>query len=522
MPKGIQSDNQPDIITLFAWNGVNHSASRGLIDDQELSWLENFFPVAPGQLRVGYGPGAAIFTAGVPIRRIFTANITGSNPSIFAFLDNGQVVRIDLNTNAPVSLGNIWQPTAPNYWADLKLWQPNQYGFTPGAQGGVVIGSPLGLYAVDGADTVTAPGANAPLWLTNGVGSVPMPTGLPGIYAMEVYQQRLWVAGKTVISFSAPTNGALFATASGGGSFGYFGDKLTVSYTDMAASGGFLYLFGDSSIDVIANVQLVGQGTVFSPFVTAFQLTNQDPQNGQRFYRPVGHWGPAFTMMNGIGIFGFQPGGQAQLISQKIINLFHTLNPTPFTPTMCPCDIFGTRWMLFLGTFTDPWGVARSLMLCWNGQVWVVASQRYALTQIVAHEENSTISAYGTDGTSIYQLFAQPDPNLVKYANTKAYKGPNLLTIKHFKRLYMEMRDNLNPPGPEGVTLTGTMTTADGGIPNGSEDVGFDLAPGMFGTVPQPTVGAGLSAWVDLRSQSPDFVLERLSLTYDERTLYGA
>ena len=34
--------------------------------------------------------------------------------------------------------------------------------------------------------------------------------------------------------------------------------------------------------------------------------------------------------------------------------------------------------------------------------------------------------------------------------------------------------------------------------------------------------GAGISAWMDLKSLSPDFVLERLSITYDERALFGA
>lgn len=525
----VKSDNPPQILTLYQWKGINQSASRGLIDDQELHWMENFFPIAEGQLRSAWGPSAPLYTAsaGSQILRIFCANITGTNPSIFVFLDSGLVDRYDLNTGSITPLGQIWQPIAPNYYCDLKLWKPTEVGSTTGQVGGAVIGSPQGLYAVDGNDAVTAPGQTAPLWLTNNAttdasgNTIIMPSGLPGIYAMEVYQQRLWVMGQTVISFSAPSNGALFDSADGGGSFGYFGDKLTVSYTDLAASAGFLYLFGDSSIDVIANIQLVGQGTVYSPYTTAFQLANVDPQNGQRFYSPVGHWGPAFVLLNGSGIYGFQ-GQQAQLISQKIINLYSTLRLTGWMPTLAPCDIFGRRWMLVNGMFTDPWGVQRSMLLCWDGQVWVVASQRYSLTQIVHREQYSTIHAYGTDGNAIYQLFARPDNALPKLVSTKAYKGPNLLTIKQWKRVYLEMKDNLSPPGPAGVTLVGTQSTADGGIQNGREDIAFTVPPGGFGTVPQPTFGAGISAWVDLRSLSPDFVLERMYLTYDERALFGA
>lgn len=525
----VKSSNPPEVLSLFAWNGINQSASRGWIDDQECHWLENFFPIAPGQLRSAWGPSPPIYTApaGIVIHRIFATNITGHNPSLFAFKSDGTVDRVDINSQAVTNLGQIWSPVAPNYYADLKLWVPNQYGDVAGQVGGVVIGSPQGLYAVDGNDVVTGPGAQPPLWLTNNAttdstgAALVMPSGLPGIYALEVYQQRLWVMGQTVVTFSAPSNGALFSTAGGGGSFGYYGDKLTVSRTDMAAAGGFLYLFNDSSIDVIANVQLVGQGNVYSPFTTVFQLSNVDPQNGQRFYSPVGHWANMFVMLNGSGIYAFQ-GQQSQVISQKIINLYHSLDITNWMPTMAPCDIFGRRWMLVLGIFTDPWGISRSMLLCWDGQIWVVASQGLNLTQICPREQNSHCFAYGTDGNVIVELFNRPDPTLVKLVSTKAYKGPNFLTVKQWKRVYLEMRDNLQPKGPEGVSLHGTMATADGGIVNGREDIGFDLAPGSFGTVPQPTVGAGISAWIDLKSLSPDFVLERLSLTYDERSLFGA
>lgn len=524
----IASSNAPQIITLLAWNGINASASRGLIDDQECHWLENLFPVATGQLRAGYGPSAPIYSAPPgSIARIFTADITGA-PSIFAFKTDGTVDRINTVTQNVHPLGQIWQPVPPQYQCDLKLWQPSQYGFAPGQVGGVVIGSPQGLYAVDGNDVVTGPGALPPLWLTGGAttdstgAALRMPSGLPGIYALEVYNQRLWVMGQTVVAFSAAGNGADFSTGSGGGAFPYFGDKLTNSRTDLAAGGGFLYLFNDSSIDVIGNVQLIGQGTIFSPFTTAFQLSNVDPQNGEAWFRPVGHWGNAFILANSLAIFGFQ-GQQAQVISQKIINLYKTLNASTIMPSMCPVDIHGKRWMLLNGVFTDPWGISRSMLLCWDGAVWVAASQHLELTNIVSFTVNSQDWAYGTDGTVIVRLFAQPDPALPKRVSTKAYKGETLLTIKHWKRLYLEMRDALKPAGPEGVSLTGTISTADGGIQNGKLDIGFTLPPGGFGTIPQPTDGAaGISAWVDLLSLSPDFVLERLSLTYDERTLFGA
>jgi hypothetical protein len=526
---GPQSSNIPIPVAIDQWQGVNQSSNRSVISDQELWWCENFFPIAPGHLRSGWGPSAPLYTApsGTQILRIFFANITTNNPLGFMFLSNGTVDAVDLNSGAVHSLGQIWGPATPPYYADLKLWLPNQYGNVAGEIGGVLIGSPQGLYAVDGNFTVTAPGQAAPMWLTNGQttdatgATITMPTGLPGIYAMEVYKERLWVMGQTVVSFSAPTTAVVFSTAGGGGSFPYWGDQLTASYTDLVTAGGFLFVFGDSMVNYISDLTLAGQGTVYNPLTTQFLYANVDPQNGQRFFRPVGNWSVFQTTYTGAGIHILTSQSQPmQLISQKVTNLYATLNSAPFQPTQSPCDIFGQRWMLFNGTFTDPFGVSRSMMLCWNGQIWTIATQHYALTNIGHIERDSMIHAYGTDGTVLVELFQQPDESLEKRLATKMYEGQQFLIIKHWKRIYTQLKDNQN--GPNGVSLTGMLTTQGGSIPNGSEAVAFDLLPGRFDVVPQPTFGAGLTAHLDLTSLSPDFTVERISFTYDERTLYGA
>jgi hypothetical protein len=235
----------------------------------------------------------------------------------------------------------------------------------------------------------------------------------------------------------------------------------------------------------------------------------------------VGPWSTMLTAFNGAGLFILTPSqGLMQLISGKITNLVNTLNPTPFQPTQCPCDIFGQRWMLFNGTFTDPWGISRSMLLCWNGSIWTIASQRYSLTNIAYYEQNSTIKAYGTDGSVLVQLFAQPDQLLQKRIATKQYMGANYLLIKNWKRVYVQMQDNSGAPG--GVSLVGMVSTAGGGIPNGTETVAFDLPPGQFDVVPHPIFGAGLALWADLNSYSEDFTVERIAMTLDERTLFGA
>jgi hypothetical protein len=559
-----QTDNRPEMMTLDQFSGLNQQAQRGSIDDQEEWWNENLFAIGPGNLRSCWGHGPAIYTTpGPPIRRIFFGFIGNETPQFgvpppgrlgWMFLDDGNVDQVDLDTQVVTRIGQIWDPVTsldpttglqrPTYWASAKVWRPQFFGNVAGQQGGVLFGSPKGLYAWDGT-TLYSPGDLAPDWLTDQAEMTPnapptyMPVGLPGIYCMEVYQSRLFVAGKDVISFSAPSNGADFSTTDGGGSFGYFGDKLTYTFNDMAARAGYLFCFGDSSIDLIANVNLVGSGTPESPFITNLTYENVDPQVGQRFPRPVGRIGRYFQMFNGAGIFECQ-GGEAIEIGQKLANTYMTLDTTDFYPTMAPATMFNNRVLLCNGRFRDPWGRVRSLLLMYHPQArgsaqqnfWSVASQNLELTNIGYYEQDSIITPYGTDGTSLYQLFAQPDPALVKRYSTRFLRGVAFqqLTVKTWKRLFLEFWDKFG----RGVSFTGKITTKGGGIPGGVKDIAFEMPATMpigqmppdedkhWAFTPQPLESAGIEGAIDLESYSPDFVIERLHIFVEERTLWGS
>jgi hypothetical protein len=542
----IQSDNPFDLTTVEQWRGLNQQSKRGSIDDQEEWWNENWFAVGPGNLRTCWGPSAPIYTApaGTTILRFFFGFYGNQTPQFgspppgamgWMFLSDGTIDEVDLNSGVTTGLraaGPTWQPVAPQYWASAKVWRPAFIGSTVGQQGGVLFGSPLGLFAWDGT-TLSAPGDPAPDWLTDlqetdpGATPPPMPSGLPGIYGMEVYSSRLWVIGKDVVSFSAPSNGADFSTVNGGGSFGYFGDRLVYSFMDIAASAGYLYFFGDSSIDAINNVTLIGTpGQLTQPVTTDFNYFNVDPQVGQRFPRPIGRLGRYFTMFNGAGISILQ-GGEAVPIGDKITGIWNKLDASQYLPTFAPATMFGFRVMLLNGRFTDPFGVTRSLLLMFHptkgNEFWSVASQGLELTNIGSYEQDSTITPYGTDGRSLYRLFAQPSPTLVKRLSTKQLRVTSgklsALTLKNVKRLYAEIADNSG----QGVSMTGTVTSGGGGIPGGVESVDFELTRGVpFGILPSPLHGAGIWSAIDLQTNSPDFNLERLHLAAEERTLFGA
>lgn len=530
-----QQTNPPFVISTSQWAGMNLATSRSQIDDQEVWWTENLWPVAPGILRAGWGPNPApVYNAppGVKIRRIFFGNVNGEYEVGFIYKSDSTVDQVRLDTKEVIELGHLWQDN-PSALAAFKIWRPAEFGYGQGGPGIALIGSPLGLFAWDGT-TIYTPGAGAPPMLTGdftGSTSTPMPSDLPGILAMEVYKERLWVVGATVVSFSAPGNGANFSTAAGGGEFAYYGDQLTGSYTDIAASAGYLWLFGDSSVQTIYNVLLNGAGTVTDPFTTTFLNSNVDPQVGHAFYRKVGIWSRAFTLWQSPGLFRLY-GGSGRLISNKLAPMFDqgrvpSIDTSVITPSMAPLDLFGMRWMLFNAMFVDPWGQKRTLMLVFTDQtqeaaavqapIWTVATQGIELTEIGGYESGGHCSVYGTDGSSLYQLFDGPDPALVKRLSTKAYTGANVLTNKDFRNVYLKVRDN----EMFGVSIRGTMTAQDGDAVGGEAELSFDVPPGGDQVCLCRADGKGMQAAVDLVSQSADFSIARLSLTFTERNIWG-
>jgi hypothetical protein len=156
-----------------------------------------------------------------------------------------------------------------------------------------------------------------------------------------------------------------------------------------------------------------------------------------------------------------------------------------------------------------------------SGEFWSIASQNLNLTNIGSYEQDSIITPYGTDGTSLYQLFAKPDPALRKKLSSKFLRGQGMqqVTLKNWKRVFLELYDNYGG----GVDIEGTLTTKAGGVPGGVESIAFHLTQGnKYAFEPNPASGAGIAGAVDLESLSPDFTLERLHIFAEERTLWGA
>ena len=359
-----------------------------------------------------------------------------------------------------------------------------------------------------------------------------MPYGVSGS-SMETFQQRVWLpypnqtgnqqnGGTFLVSSSgSPTD---FSPSDGGVTYTSTDSFLRYQYTNIKQSNGYLYPIGDSSVDVISNVQTSG-----SPTVTTFNYQNTDPQIGTSWRDTAADYSRTILFGNPFGVYGLY-GGSVTKISSKIDDLFTNMvlpQNGGITPCSALANVFSQKMFLMLMTITDVYtGLPRNVMISWNEKEWFVSSQTISLTYIATQEVNSNIAAWGTDGNSLYPLFNTPSSTLIKTFSTKLYGAQNTFIMKEALAVYAQAQDLST--GRVGVTFSKTnidTELATYPAPNSvvfpSNSPTIPAYAEVFSTESGDVYGVNLG--VTMASTSPDFSLQNLVLGYiDNVGIFGS
>ena len=256
-----------------------------------------------------------------------------------------------------------------------------------------------------------------------------MPTGVQGT-AVEVYQSRIWIDNGTTKLFSAPSNGARFDASLGGGAITATDSFLRRIFVISKQLSSFLYSLGDSSINVISNVQTSG-----SPPLTTFNNQNVDAQVGTIWPGTVHPYGRGLMFANPTGVYALY-GGAAEKVSTQLDGIFATADFT-MHPSGGSVTLNGVRVYFILIKGTDYLGNVRPFMCIWNGTKWWIGSQaKTGLTYVDTQEINSVLKAYGTDGASFFQMFTTASASISKVIQTRLWVGDSYLITKQAMRLF--------------------------------------------------------------------------------------
>lgn len=362
----------------------------------------------------------------------FTAS-AGSGATAIANVTRGQITAITVNS------GGAGYKGAP----DVSISFPNNGDF-PVVQAEATAQVAAGVVSTI---TVTNPGAgylSATVNLLGGNSSANatiniMPFGLKAA-TIETYQDVVWTAVDTKMTFSSPGSVSDFSTSNGGGSAPASDSFLRKEIIALKQANGFLYRMADSSINVISNVQTNTNGT------TTFNNSNVDAQIGTAWRDTVIAFGRAILFMNPNGVYALY-GGAAEKVSDALDGLFakasFNTGQSGVTPTASVATIYGIRCACFLFTTTDPFtNTLRDIIAMWDGQKWWCASQTVDVVGVAPEEINSVLTAWGDDGTNLFKLFQDTSDTLEKIFQTKLVSTPGYNIYKQANRGYVVAENN--------------------------------------------------------------------------------
>lgn len=527
LPKG-----PPDPLLFEQFDGINTQTTRPGVDDKQMAWSDGWMPVAPRKLRTLPDVGAPIsFTDTATVSFFGFANI-GSTPYCIAILADGSVYAVNTTTFVRTSIapsGTITNASRLNVglsqygarYVMIVSTQTNGYFLWDGSilykAGGIAPGvtitaggtgyTSVPAVALSGGSgsgatflanlsggivtsiTVLNPGTGylagdvVTVVISSGGGSgatatiTLMPYAVSGS-AIEVYAGRVWIANGAVITFSAPGSVSDFSSANGGGNFTSSDSFLRVHYIQLIQTNGFLYLIADSSINYISGVQTSG-----SPAVTTFTNQNADPEVGTPWPSTVNTFSRNILFANAFGAH-VSYGASVNKISDMLDGVYNTVpNFGGIIPSSAKAIIFGKRvWLLLLPIIDPISGQQVNKIFMWDSKRWWSSSQGVPLFYIQNQEIDSVLTAWGTNGTSIYPLFQTPSTAFAKVVQTKLWDRPGgYQFIKNPSRLWgiFQYYNPLEPDlvvsidnegsaaGPSTpVYMTANWTTASGAAAN--------------------------------------------------------
>jgi hypothetical protein len=302
-----------------------------------------------------------------------------------------------------------------------------------------------------------------------------MPFGISGD-TIETYQNRVWIANGTTQSQTGPGATSNFSSSSGGGSAAATDSFLRRKIFRLIQTNGYLYRYGDSSINVISNVNTAGV-----PATTTYSNSNVDPQVGTAYRESVVSFGRALVFVNPSGVYALY-GAAAEKVSDNLDGLFENASfntgQSGLTPTAAVATVFGRRMYMFTMTTTDSFtNTLRNIVCMWDGQRWFVHTPTKSTIYLQTQEYDSAIAAYGSDGTHLFQLFKTPNAYLPSYYQTKLRAEPSLIEFKSSWRYYLLGQNN----GADTATVS-VQVDEFGGQPGASAapPIVFNPAQGPF------------------------------------------
>jgi hypothetical protein len=264
--------------------------------------------------------------------------------------------------------------------------------------------------------------------------------------SIQVFKDRVWLVNKTYRYTTAAESISDFSASAGGVIVQNTDNDLAYQLFGLAQTSGFLYEFGDSSVNAISNPTATTANNVTT---TSYTVTNIDPQIGCRWPLTIQSFGEAVVFASPLGVFAVY-GGTVRKISSDLDDMFVNLSGTPGTriPSAAVVILFGIKFYALSIFILDPvQKTERQLILLWDGAKWFAATQDAAIVGLTTVNTGGNTdvyyTAYGDDGTNIFKCFSTPSSTLTKTLISKYYGIDSAQQYKQALRFYFSAEQSM-------------------------------------------------------------------------------
>jgi hypothetical protein len=460
------------------FKGLNTKANRTAIQENEFAWIENVMPIGysnlkviPKEKRVTYS--STSFTWGGTVHYMAPANI-GGVAYMFAFFTNGGAQYVNLETpTAPVTLAA--SGTFSGTRTQISQWKNERiliidttYGYatfdgtnlvrvgsvatievTAGGSGyssapTVTIGPPNQTGGVQAtaeatisggivtAITITEPGTgytSAPAISFSSGAATATATIIsqPGT-SIQSFSGRVWIADGRTVYYTAADSYNDFTSISAG-NITLVDATLYGDITQIIAANNFLYVFGESSINVFSDVRVNTLGE------TLFTNTNISASIGTELFLGIFAYFRSILFINRYGVYALV-GATTTKISDALDGIFPNID---FSSTVTGCqtliyNILVSSWNV---RYNDN-GTYRRVQLVFFDRKWFISYQGN-LTHINSSPVNGLINAYGVEsGGAFYRLYEDQTANIATEVVTALWDLKDPIRDKQALKLGVE------------------------------------------------------------------------------------
>ena len=460
------------------FKGLNTKANRTAIQENEFAWIENVMPIGysnlkviPKEKRVTYS--STSFTWGGTVHYMAPANI-GGVAYMFAFFTNGGAQYVNLETpTAPVTLAS--SGTFSGTRTQISQWKNERvliidttYGYaTFNGTNLVRVGSVATIevtaggsgYAAAPTVTISAPNqtggvqATAEATISGGIvtaititepgtGYTSVPTitfssgaatatatiiSQPGT-SIQSFSGRVWIADGRTVYYTAADSYNDFTSISAG-NITLVDATLYGDITQIVAANNFLYVFGESSINVFSDVRVNTLGE------TLFTNTNISASIGTELFLGIFAYFRSILFINRYGVYALV-GATTTKISDALDGIFPNID---FSSTVTGCqtliyNILVSSWNV---RYNDN-GTYRRVQLVFFDRKWFISYQGN-LTHINSSPVNGLINAYGVEsGGAFYRLYEDQTANIATEVVTALWDLKDPIRDKQALKLGVE------------------------------------------------------------------------------------